>query len=263
MTTSFYVKNLSKKVTDDQVKIMIKAQELQLKEFCKDWRIGKINIKFVDDNFVTTGDPQFFIEFVDNDPYEESVAWHTQQGKKVFSRIFCDFILRNGGCVLNIGEKKNGEKIDTIYTKAEHKKMGNVFSIASAFSHEVLEQTINPYVNLWGENLVDGKKWSYEVCDMVQEDNMWVSVDGYKVSMSNYVLPQWFDWDRKEGPFDWRGKLKAPFTMSPGGYAIIMNKNGRQQTLFGRQTPKWAYDTKIHKRLQMIQTNNKSSCILM
>lgn len=256
---TYYVQNKSKYITDDQVKVMIGAAKLQVIQFCKDWRIQPVDLLLVDNTFTTNENPQYFIEFVDVDPTQD-VAYHTENGRKIFSKIFCAFILSNSGCILNIGEKKNGELEDRIYGKDEIKE--NVFSIASAFSHEVLEQLCNPHVNLWNENFTDNSRWSHEVCDPVQGDNMWISSCGYRVAMSDYVLPSFFNY-LSIGPYDWKGILKAPFSVSDGGYGVVM-KNGSNSSsiVYGMLTPKHSYDKKIHRRLNII-IKSKTQCSLL
>jgi hypothetical protein len=79
---------------------------------------------------------------------------------------------------------------------------------------------IDPLANLWAEN--GGKLYAYEMSDPVEEDTF--EVDG--VPMSNFVHPSWFEpFKHPAGTkFDHLGKLKKPFSMTKGGYMIVMDK---------------------------------------
>jgi hypothetical protein len=89
---------------------------------------------------------------------------------------------------------------------------------------------IDPLANLWAEN--GGKLYAYEMSDPVEEDTF--EVDG--VPMSNFVHPSWFEpFKHPAGTkFDHLGKLKKPFSMTKGGYMIIMDKKtGKVSEVFG------------------------------
>lgn len=87
-------------------------------------------------------------------------------------------------------------------------------------SHELLELLVDPYTDLLAMHQLGKKKvrlYAYEVCDPVQND--WYVIGGVKVS--NFVYPEWFESDAKNlgGKWDFLAKLKAPFTLTEGGYA--------------------------------------------
>lgn len=95
--------------------------------------------------------------------------------------------------------------------------------------HELFEMVIDPVANLWAQ-AGNGTEYAYEMSDPVEEDTF--MVDG--VEMSNFVYPSWFE-PFKHPPstkFDHLGLLKAPFSMTKGGYVITM-KNGKVKEVFG------------------------------
>lgn len=105
---------------------------------------------------------------------------------------------------------------------------GGVFldELSVAMSHEFVETRIDPYADWWAD--FDGKKMvALEACDPVQGDSY--EIDGIKVA--SFVGPRWFRGG--DGPWDYLSKLKAPLTMSPGGYLIF--SDGTQQ--FGEKFP--------------------------
>lgn len=107
-------------------------------------------------------------------------------------------------------------------------------------SHEHLEMMKDPKCNLWWP-MPDGKRWTaVEVCDAVQEDSYFVDVDimgeRRSIEVSNYILPAWFD-EKSTGPWDKMGRLRGPFTMSPGGYLIVRDAKRNVSNVFAAGMP--------------------------
>lgn len=84
----------------------------------------------------------------------------------------------------------------------------------SVASHEVLEILGDADANTTDLG-PDGCKWVQETGDPV-EDRFYVK-NG--VQVSDFVIPSWFTIGGK-APFDFLNVLTAPFTITPGGYAI-------------------------------------------
>ena len=108
-------------------------------------------------------------------------------------------------------------------------------SVSAVLSHEVIEAYCDPDVNLWADR-GDGFLIAYEACDPVENDVYDVETkDGTKVSVSNFVLPAWFDSLTPEGSkLDFMAKLSKPFTMSEGGYLVMRHpKSGEIKNVFG------------------------------
>jgi len=90
------------------------------------------------------------------------------------------------------------------------------------FSHELLEMLVDPFIYLtalapspYGTSLC-----AYEVCDACQPEGFGYRIDGQL--MSDFCLPAWFDANKygSAGPFDFRGHIKQPFELLPGGFAM-------------------------------------------
>lgn len=108
------------------------------------------------------------------------------------------------------------------------------WSVSSVLSHEVLELLGDQACNLWAAD-AGGALWSRELCDPVEAPTYPVA----GVSVSNFVLPAWFDPNAARGAkVDQLGVLKAPFTIAKGGYAVYM-VGGREQQKFGAEFPAW------------------------
>jgi hypothetical protein len=139
-----------------------------------------------------------------------ALGYHDQDPNGMpYGRVFVETILSNGGT------ETSGSN-----------------SVSVTASHEALEIFGDPQVGSWSQ-MPDGRLTAEELCDAVENDSYQVSVHGaILVSVSNFLLPQWFDTNPENQKFDFMGTLSAPFTMSPGGYLIVM-KGGKVSQVFG------------------------------
>jgi hypothetical protein len=147
-----------------------------------------------------------------SDPgHAHALGFHRQTPRgKPYCRVFVAPVLNHGGSLLK-----------------------GQLSVSATLSHEVCEWLIDPYLNLWA----DGPEGHYplEVCDPVQNDSY--EIDG--VAVSNFVTKRYYDEQApKRSQFDWMRKLKAPFSMTEGGYLQVRNK-GEVQTRYGARYPEW------------------------
>ena len=112
-----------------------------------------------------------------------------------------------------------GQPISKIFFKSPGDGPGSM-----AASHELFEMVLDPMANLWADKNRN-TQYAYEVCDAVEEDAF--VVGGFP--MSNFVYPSWFEpFKHPRGTkFDHKGTLKAPFSMTEGGY-VIKKVNGRK-----------------------------------
>ena len=107
-------------------------------------------------------------------------------------------------------------------------------SVASVMSHEVLELLGDTYVE--DTVLVDngdgsGALYAAEVCDPVEGDLY--KING--VEVSNFITPWWFMKSPPAGSsFDLLKRLRAPLTMTTGGY-FSLNLISRTRGLLGWQ----------------------------
>jgi len=92
--------------------------------------------------------------------------------------------------------------------------------ITVLLSHEIIEATIDPLVNLWAGDL-DDTLFAVEVCDPVQRDSYDLELGERAVRVSNFVTPAWFNPHR--AAFDGLDHLNlcaAPFEVREGGYVV-------------------------------------------
>lgn len=152
------------------------------------------------------------ISVVDDDTSTpDALGWHTEDADgTVFGEILVSPVLDNGGTMTSGPD-----------------------SVSGVISHECIETFLDAAVSTW-DQAADGNLYAHEGCDAVEGDAYGVG----GVSVSNFVLPAFFDSQRAKGPYDHLGLLTAPFTMTPGGYQAIM-VGGAVSQIFGEKMPAW------------------------
>lgn len=145
---------------------------------------------------------------IDEPDIDGALGYHDEdEDGRPYIKVFVDPTLDHGGAVL---------------TGAD--------AVSVTLSHEVLELVGDSPANKWVDG-PDGRDYAYELCDAVEGDVY--DVDG--VSVSNFVLPAFFDPRAEEGSrMDHLFKLTRPFTMTPGGYQIVRTEPGRVGQVFAR-----------------------------
>jgi hypothetical protein len=116
-------------------------------------------------------------------------------------------------------------------------------TVSSVLSHEVVEAFADPDINLWAVNLHTGQFFAYEAADPVENDGYTITVSGHPITVSNFVLPAWYNALDTDGPYDYLGTVHAPYTMSKGGYCIVAAP-GKESQIFGERLP-WRISTKV------------------
>ncbi len=102
--------------------------------------------------------------------------------------------------------------------------------LGPVLSHENAEISQDAPANRWSD-MGDGSSVAWELCDATESDTY--EIGGVKVS--NFVYPAWFDPKAGKGQkFDYLDLLKAPFTMTPGGYMIVRTEPGKVSDVFAK-----------------------------
>ena len=155
----------------------------------------------------------------------DALGYHTVSNDHITGYIMCQPVLQNGGVVLC--DPNNPQNV----------------SVASVLSHEVCEAFADRYCNFWadGTPISQGSSYALEVCDSVEDVSYVVVVNGQNVSVSDFVLPTFFDqtYTAADGQLDYCNKLSTCFTMTSGGYMVVRNAPGTEQQIFGREMPQW------------------------
>jgi hypothetical protein len=153
----------------------------------------------------------------DNSDTPGVLGWHTEDPSvHIYGYVFAGPILDNGGNALT-----------------------NTLSVSSVLSHEVLETFVDETCNLWADDH-NGSTYALEVGDPVESTSYMVN----GVSVSNFVLPAWFDPNAAPTEkFDWLGQVKAPFTIQKNGYCVKATQGTVTQVL-GEDFPEWRHHVK-------------------
>lgn len=210
--------NNSSIATTAEVKKMVAACQTQVsKHFCPAWGLANIKLRVsstMPDSSTLSYDTG--VIGIYDTPDDDALGYHTKEADRIFGKVFVQPLLDEKGVILL--DPQNDQTP----------------TVASTLSHEVLELIADPSVNAWvdGPPSGSGSEYSYEVCDPVENDQYVVG----GVAISNFVLPAWFDVQTHNGEqYDWRGKLRKPFTMTAGGYMVVRSKPGAEKQIFARK----------------------------
>jgi len=228
--------NESKTISNHDCDLMCKAIQIQLdSHFCPAWDLKSVLIAFFPDP-KSVPEKDWIINILDTPTQAGALGYHSENNDKIDAFIFSQPVLSNGG--VSVYDPRNPQNT----------------TVASVLSHEVLEMVGDPFVNCWADGpqvkaAADNQVYSeyaWEMCDPVEEDSYEVDVGTDKVSVSNFILPSWFNAQatlQTDGPFDYLKKLNAPFTMTHGGY-LVVRQSGNVQQIFAHAMPQWKQDMK-------------------
>jgi hypothetical protein len=122
------------------------------------------------------------------------------------------------------------------------------YPVSATASHEVLEMLGDQNANTFA---FDGRRrlWACEMCDAVEAGTY--KIGG--VPVSNFVLRAYFN-AHSRGPYDHQGRLRKPFTIDHGGYAIVEKASKESDVArerrgftvdFGPGVPEWRKRLKL------------------
>lgn len=155
------------------------------------------------------------------------LGWHTEgAGDNIYGRVFAQPVLANGGTTLTAP-----------------------LSVCSVLSHEVIETLGDPTCARWAQR-ADGTLIAYELADPVESDSyqmMITASSGEQITgtVSDFVLPSWFDPNAAAGSTDYLGLVTQPFEIRTTGYAIEMT-GGTVSEAWGEHYPEWRKATKAY-----------------
>jgi len=196
---NYTIFNQSTVVNSTNLQNMVKAINMLLVNVCSDWGFAPTQL------VIGTGNthPNNSIYMMDNTDVDGALGYHDEISGKAYAKIFAKTIINYGGAILY---KDN-------YT----------FTVAQCLFHELLEMMGNNVANKWYLDN-SGIFWAGELCDPVESNLIVYTLPGnIKVGLSDYVLPSWFSPDSTTRPFNKLNTLTAPFTLAPGGYAILID----------------------------------------
>lgn len=232
------VVNHSTLITNQQVQTMVQACAYQVRYHVDPaWGRSAAVIYYPSDTVVPSG--THIIGIFDNADQPGVLGWHTEDaGESIYGRVFAKPVLDNGGDALT-----------------------KTLSVASVLSHEVCELLGDPNCNLYAQD-ANGNLHAVELCDPVETASYPVLVGTTHVTVSDFVLPSWFDPDAKlSDKFSYLGRVHAPFTLDHGGYEIWMTAGGNPQQKFGEAYPEWKLPGKTESLLARSAKRLKSNTV--
>jgi len=165
------------------------------------------------------------IGILDNADQAGDLGWHTEgPDADCYGRVFAQPVLANGGNALT-----------------------DVLSVCSVLSHEAIEMLGDAACDRWAQQN-DSTLVAMELADPVESDSYAITISpvaGLTVSgtVSDFVLPDWFDPDAAPGKTDYLGLVTAPFEVRSTGY-VIAQTGGTVSEQWGEQYPAWRKATK-------------------
>lgn len=230
------VQNLSASVSDADVYAMTLLVNRQLRDHVAPaWGLLPPTCRFVPKSG-PAAKLDALIGVLDDADQAEDLGWHTEgPDASVYGRVFAAPVLQNGGNVLTAD-----------------------LSVASVLSHEAIETLGDPSCVQWAQR-GDGDLVARELADPVEADSYTITISSasgkVQGTVSDFVLPSWFDPDAAPGQTDYMGLVLAPFSIRPTGYAIVMT-GGTARTVWGEQYPAWR---KVTKESQTARTNRRGA----
>jgi hypothetical protein len=223
-------------VTDADVALMVRAVAHQVRyDVAPAWGSKTASVVFLPKGAAVPAG-SYAIGVYDTADQADALGYHSEEADgTVYGKVFAAPVLDHGGTVLE------GE-----------------LSVSAVLSHEVLETFVDPHVQLWASDGGDGL-YAYEACDAVEDGAYTVRVGGKKVSVSNFVLPAYFDAQAPAGTrVDYLSQLSRPFEISKGGYAvkITLGKDTKVDQVFGETVPAWKKESKKHPMARLARRSH-------
>lgn len=216
----FAVINSSKTLDSRDVEFMVAACAAQALEFCRVWGLDPVAAALYSDVSQLPVDDTWPCEILDSLDEPGALGYHTYVGNRPVLRIMAQWA-------------------DTSIT----------------LSHEFLETLGDPTCDRWMSR-GDGTEIAVEVCDPVEGDSYGqdatVAGETRTVQVSNYVLPPYFH-AAPAGPTDRMATGVPSFGLRPGGYYVVLGRDGNESEVFARVDhggPRgvWAAGLKLAKR---------------
>ena len=213
------VVNQSTVVTDIEVIKMVAALNQIIPAFARDWKMMTVPATIIPNGApLLTGPSVLNVLIIDDTDIPGSAGYHTLYNGTATVKIFANTILTAGGVTL----------YEDTRTKA---------TISHVLSHEVLEALIDPKCIQWQLNPNTGVMYALEIGDPVDGNVKVVRLtDGTRVTVTDWVLPAWYDTQNTIGPYNNLDTLSAPFSLAPAGY-MMTTSGGTVSYVYGSAVP--------------------------
>lgn len=229
---------------------MVTALNSLMPQFCKDWVLPLTTLTFIGKGKTTTIPLKVYIR--DTSDIQGALGYHDQTSNVPYGVVFAKTGLQYG---------------PLLYSTTQS-------TVAQTLAHEVFEILVDLNANLWA-NAANGDMYAYEVGDPVESNAVQVRIQTgmtparagipikqatpiyTNVTLSDWVLPAWFDSQERAGPFNHMNTLRTPFTLDRGGYAIVSSRGNITYT-FGSSVSDSA-KTRIMSKRRLGARNARAS----
>ena len=196
---NYTIFNQSSAINQQNLQYIVKAINMLLTAVCNDWGLSPTQL-IIGSGTNYPNNTLLLQDYTDSDG---ALGYHYQDNGKAIGKVFVRTILGYGGVLLYRDQ----------YT----------FTVAQCVCHELLEMIGNNQTNKWYLDN-NGIFWAGELCDPVESNLIVYTLPGnVRVGLSDYILPNWFSADSTRRPFNKLNTLSSPFSIAPGGYAIIID----------------------------------------
>jgi hypothetical protein len=210
--------NHSSSLTEDDMEAMAEALDLQANQHWRaPWAEQEVAVEYFADARAAPTDMDQIV-FFDHSDQAGALGYHSETPHgKPYAKVFVRPILDNGGATVNAPAGRD--------------------TVSATASHELLELLGDPGCEQWveGPAIDQGASYAQELCDPVEAQCYDVTLsDGRtRVTVSNFVLPDWFETQPDSARFDFMGVLTQPFTCAPGGYMQVRGGPGSETDVWG------------------------------
>jgi hypothetical protein len=192
----------SKRLSREVVDFMVAAWYLQALDFCEIWGIDPVAVAFYSDVTKLPGGDIWICDLVDDLDEPGASAYHSIVGDRPYMKL----------------------------------QVNGVAETSIEGSHEIVETLLDRTCDRWVPK-GDGTQIAAESADPVQGDSypIMATVMGEtrQVLVSNFVTPPYFD-RTQHGPTNKMGLPLEPFGVRPGGYQVVLGRDGNERQVFGR-----------------------------
>jgi hypothetical protein len=213
------VVNQSTVITDSEVIKMVAALNQILPAFARDWKMMTVPASIIPNSQpLLTGSSVLNVIIMDDTDIPGTAGYHNLYNGTATVKVFANTIITGGGTIL----------YEDTRTKA---------TVSQVLTHEVLEALIDPKCTQWQLNPSTGTMYALEVGDPVNGNVKVVRLnDGTRVTVTDWVLPAWYDVQNTIGPYNTLDTLSAPFTLAPTGY-LMTTSGGSVTYVYGAAVP--------------------------
>ena len=213
------VVNQSTAVTDADVIKMVSGLNQVIPTFANDWKVPSVIAAPLSKTAaLPTGPNALNVLIMDTTDIPGTTGYHTLYDGTATVKIFAGTIIAAGGV--------------SLYEDTRTKP-----TVSQVLCHEVLEALIDPKCTQWLLNPSTGSMYALEVGDPVDGNVKMVRLaDGTRVTVSDWLLPAWYDVQNTVGPYNTLDTLSAPFTLAPAGY-VMTTSAGNVGYIYGSAIP--------------------------